>query len=157
MEDFEIIGSIRDIETIASGTGVRDRPHLWRRFGRDHWRKMKGIAEVRYPDRSVWLGRATLVRSARHRKTAAKSKAAAVPAVNGRRPKFVICVDPGEYAEVDLDLGKVYEALPTEKDAREHGMIRVVDNSGEDYLFPAKRFVDVKLPKAAREAVLRAR
>lgn len=75
--------------------------------------------------------------------------------MNGRRPRFVICLDAGQYADVDLNVGKVYPAPPTEKEAREHGMIRVIDNSGEDYLFPAKWFLEVKLPKPAREAVLR--
>jgi hypothetical protein len=53
--DFEVVGAIREIETIATGSAVRTRKYLWRRFGRDHWRKMKGIAEVRYADGSVWL------------------------------------------------------------------------------------------------------
>jgi nucleotidyltransferase/DNA polymerase involved in DNA repair len=53
--DFTLRGPIREIETIASGAAVRTRRYLWRRFGRDHWRKMKGVAEVRYPDGSVWL------------------------------------------------------------------------------------------------------
>jgi hypothetical protein len=77
--------------------------------------------------------------------------------VNSRRQRFVLCIDPGEYAEIDLDLGKVYQALPTEKSARDHGLIRVIDNSGEDYLFSTDQFVEVKLPRAAQRAVLRAR
>jgi len=82
---------------------------------------------------------------------------AAAPAVNGRRSRFVVCINAGEYAEVDLDVGKVYQALPTEKSARDQGLLRVIDNSGEDYLFSADQFVEVKLPRAAQEAVLRAR
>ena len=77
--------------------------------------------------------------------------------MNGRRSRFVVCIDAGEYADVDLDVGKVYQALPTEKSARDHGLIRVIDNSGEDYLFSAHQFVEVKLPRAAQEAVLRTR
>jgi hypothetical protein len=69
----------------------------------------------------------------------------------------VICVEAGEYDGVDLDLARVYEALPTEKIDRENGLLRVIDNSGEDYLFPSKWFVEVKVPKPAREAILRAR
>ncbi len=53
--DFEVIGSVRDIETIARGSGVRIRSYLWHRYGRGNWRKMKGIAQVMYPDGSVWL------------------------------------------------------------------------------------------------------
>ncbi len=67
-----------------------------------------------------------------------------------------MCVDNDGY-DVSLDVGKIYQALPTEKIARDHGMIRVIDNEGEDYLYAEDQFVDVKLPKAAREAVLRAR
>jgi hypothetical protein len=77
--------------------------------------------------------------------------------VNGRRTRFVVCIDAREYTEVDLDVGKVYQALPTEKSARDHGLIRVIDNSGEDYLFSADQFVEVKLPRAAQQAVVRAR
>lgn len=53
--EFEIVGAIRDIETIATGAAVRTRKRLWRKFGRGYWRKMKGVAEVRYPDGSIWL------------------------------------------------------------------------------------------------------
>ena len=77
--------------------------------------------------------------------------------MNGRGLRFVMCLNAGEYAGIDLDVGKVYLTPPTEKEAREHRMIRVVDNSGEDYLFPSSWFVEVKLPKTAREALLRAR
>ncbi len=100
--------------------------------------------------------RTALVRSTRNRKKAVQSKKPAASAVN-TRSRFVLCIDPGEYAEVDLDFGKVYQALPTEKSARDDGLIRVVDNSGEDYLSSADKFVEIKLPRAAQQAVLRAR
>jgi len=44
---FEILGEIHDIETIASGHGIRVLDRLVRQFGRGTWRKMKGIATVR--------------------------------------------------------------------------------------------------------------
>ncbi len=69
----------------------------------------------------------------------------------------MICIDAGEYADVSLHVGRVYQALPTEKIFRDHGLIRVIDNEGEDYLYSADQFVEVKLPRAARQAVLRAR
>jgi hypothetical protein len=47
--DFEIVGEITDIETIAAGTGVRDRARLRRQYGRGRWRKLKGVARVRLP------------------------------------------------------------------------------------------------------------
>jgi hypothetical protein len=45
--DFEIISEIIDIETIAAGTGVRDRVRLRKQYGRGRWRKLKGVAKVR--------------------------------------------------------------------------------------------------------------
>ncbi len=72
------------------------------------------------------------------------------------RGGFVICIDNKGYA-ASLDVGKVYRTLPTEKISRDHGMIRVIDNEGEDYLYSTKHFVEVRLPRAAQQAVLRAR
>ncbi len=45
--DFEIIGEITAIQTIATGRGVRTRHYLNRTYGRGHWRKMKGVALLR--------------------------------------------------------------------------------------------------------------
>jgi hypothetical protein len=45
--DFEIVSEITDIETIAAGTGVRDRVRLRKRYGRGRWRKLKGVAKIR--------------------------------------------------------------------------------------------------------------
>ncbi len=66
-----------------------------------------------------------------------------------------MCVDNSSYP-ASLELRKIYEALPDAR-AAEHGMIRVLDESGEDYLFPEEYFVPVDLPKTTRQAVLRAR
>lgn len=59
--------------------------------------------------------------------------------------KFVLCVRPGD--SEDLEVRKVYEARPDLKAARE-GYLRIVDESGEDYLYPAEFFVPLKLPAA---------
>jgi hypothetical protein len=45
--DFEILGDIEQIETIAKGNGVRDRARLRRAYGSGRWRKCKGVARVR--------------------------------------------------------------------------------------------------------------
>lgn len=45
--DFEIVGEITDVETIAAGAGVRDRARLNKQYGRGRWRKLKGVARVR--------------------------------------------------------------------------------------------------------------
>ena len=50
---FEIIGKLTVVETIASGTALRDRRRLNRAYGRGKWRKMKGIATVRLFDGTI--------------------------------------------------------------------------------------------------------
>jgi hypothetical protein len=44
--DFEILGDISEVETIAKGMGVRDRARLRRAHGGSRWRKCKGVARV---------------------------------------------------------------------------------------------------------------
>ena len=45
--DFEIVSGPTDIETIASGRGIRERPRLQRLYGKGFWKKMKGTALIR--------------------------------------------------------------------------------------------------------------
>ena len=47
MIDFEIVSEITDIETIAAGTGIRDRVRLKKQYGKSRWRKLKGTAYVK--------------------------------------------------------------------------------------------------------------
>jgi hypothetical protein len=62
--------------------------------------------------------------------------------------RYALCIDPGEYENVDLIPRKVYEVW-SDPDAERHGQIRVVDESGEDYLFPAEYFQPLTLPAGA--------
>jgi hypothetical protein len=59
--------------------------------------------------------------------------------------KFVLCVRPGD--SEDLEVRKIYEVLPDPKAAKD-GYLRIVDESGEDYLYPADHFAAIKLPAA---------
>ena len=45
--DFDIIGEISEVETMAKGPGIRDLPRLQKIYGHGNWRKMKGIARIR--------------------------------------------------------------------------------------------------------------
>ncbi len=45
--DFEIVGEITEIETIASGRAIRELPRLRRQYGQGRWRKLKGVALVK--------------------------------------------------------------------------------------------------------------
>ncbi len=51
--DFEIVGSARETETIASGRAIRELPRLRKFYGRGRWRKMKGVATIRLPNGRV--------------------------------------------------------------------------------------------------------
>ena len=64
---------------------------------------------------------------------------------------FVLCVRNDD-AE-NLDLRKVYEVLPDRKAAQD-GYLRVIDESGENYLYPESYFIAITLPVAAQEAML---
>ena len=52
---FEIVGAISQVETFASGSGIRELARLRRLYGRGRWRKRKGIARVRLSDGSTHL------------------------------------------------------------------------------------------------------
>ena len=68
--------------------------------------------------------------------------------------RFVICIDNSEYPAA-LEKRKIYEVLP-DTDAANTNHIRVVDESGEDYLFPASCFIDANLSKEALDAITKA-
>jgi len=69
-------------------------------------------------------------------------------------PEYVVCVDNADYP-VSLELHKIYRALPDEE-ALAAGDLRIVDESGEDYLFSAAAFVAVSLPERVRSSLRRA-
>ena len=48
--DFELVGDLTDVETIATGKGIREQPRLRRLYGKGRWRKMKGVARIRLKD-----------------------------------------------------------------------------------------------------------
>ena len=68
--------------------------------------------------------------------------------------RFAVCVNNSEYP-ASLELHKIYRVLPDE-DAAADGDLRVVDESGEDYLYPADYFVIVELPQEVRESLMHA-
>jgi hypothetical protein len=68
--------------------------------------------------------------------------------------RLVICLDNSGY-EVSLERRKIYVAVPDVK-AQKLGQLRVIDESGEDYLYPEEMFVEAELPQAVRRAVLQA-
>jgi len=67
-------------------------------------------------------------------------------------PRFAVCINNAGYP-ASLEVRKLYEVVD-DADAEQDGMIRVIDESGEDYLFPDRIFVLAPLPSAVEQAVL---
>ena len=67
------------------------------------------------------------------------------------RKRFVICLRNEGY-EVSLERRKIYQVLP-DADAAKHKQLRVIDESGDDYLYPQKLFAPIELPQSIRRAV----
>ena len=68
--------------------------------------------------------------------------------------KLVICIENANYP-TSLELRRVYETV-SDRDAEKHGLIRIIDESGEDYLYPARCFVPADLPEDIRAAIVEA-
>jgi len=68
--------------------------------------------------------------------------------------QLVVCVDNDGYA-VSLEKRKIYIAL-RDAGAEKHGLLRIVDESGDDYLYPKTFFRSIALPQAVRKAILAA-
>jgi hypothetical protein len=66
------------------------------------------------------------------------------------RTQFVVCVNNEGYA-ASLETRKIYQALPDDR-AQEHALIRVIDESGEDYLYPADYFAAIDPPPIIEKA-----
>lgn len=66
--------------------------------------------------------------------------------------RFAVCVNNAGYP-ASLELHKIYRVLPDE-DAGANGELRIVDESGEDYLYPAERFVLLELPQSVEKSLL---
>jgi hypothetical protein len=68
--------------------------------------------------------------------------------------RLFICLDNAGF-EVSLERRKIYVAVPDIR-AERHGHLRIIDESGDDYLYPSERFVPAELPLSTRRAVLQA-
>ncbi len=69
-------------------------------------------------------------------------------------PRFLICVENKGYV-VSLEKRKIYLALP-DAAALKHGQVRVIDESGEDYLYPKSLFLPITIPESVQKAILKA-
>ncbi|HCX90723.1 MAG: hypothetical protein CO106_02160 [Deltaproteobacteria bacterium CG_4_9_14_3_um_filter_44_9] len=69
-------------------------------------------------------------------------------------PEFVVCINNVDYP-ASLELHKIYRVLADE-DAASEGDIRIIDESGEDYLYPSSYFAPIQVPQTVEESLLRA-
>ena len=68
--------------------------------------------------------------------------------------RFAVCLKNTGY-EASLEPRKIYEVLP-DQEAEKHRQLRVIDESGEDYLYPESFFAAIELPQPLRKAVMSA-
>ncbi len=77
-----------------------------------------------------------------------------VKTMKNKKQQFVVCIDNTEYP-ASLELHKIYRLLPDD-DAAVDGDIRIIDESGEDYLFSASCFAPIEVPVQVEESLLKA-
>jgi hypothetical protein len=88
------------------------------------------------------------------KRMASAGKSSKRSATSTKERRFVVCVRSAGYA-ASLEKNKIYVSIP-DAEAERHGQLRVVDESGEDYLFSADRFVAIEVPAAVRASLLKA-
>ena len=80
-----------------------------------------------------------------------RENARETPSKRRRDAQFAVCIDNEGY-QASLELGKLYRILP-DKDAQAHGLVRVIDESGEDYAYSSHRFHSMKVPSVIERAL----
>ena len=68
------------------------------------------------------------------------------------KQRFLLCVDNTGY-EASLEVRKLYERIP-DREAERHSQVRIIDESGEDYLYPSRFFAPVRLPTYTKNRIL---
>ena len=68
--------------------------------------------------------------------------------------QFVICIKNDDY-QASLEVRKLYQVVP-DSDAEKLDQIRIIDESGEDYLYPQEYFISVTLSDATEQAIIKA-
>lgn len=74
-------------------------------------------------------------------------------AKESKEHSFALCIENKECE--DLEKRKIYRVLPDDK-AKKEGFMRIIDESGDDYLYPESYFILVELPREAQEALQKA-
>lgn len=148
-----MISDLDAVEAIASGREIQSLKLLNRRFGRGRWRKMKGLAKVE-------LETGEIVRAELHwyeahgrgRQSYDEDQAdhGLTMAQTTSNPGFVVYLGPADN-EVEMQRMKLYRlAKPQPNDPK--GYLRVIDDSGENYLYPKRHFAPITVPRRVAAA-----
>ena len=156
--DFEIISDITKVEVIATGTGIRDRVRLRKQYGQGKWRTLKGIAQVQLPNGMIRLAEIHWYEAHGVSKKRVQAQATVsrltMKTEQVRSNQFVGCLNNEGY-KASLEVGKIYRVI-VDEEASKNGLVRVIDESGEDYAFSANRFYPIEVPKPVEEVLLAA-
>ena len=101
-----------------------------------------------------WLNCIGMKRMASAKKSSSARGTSTRPRRLAAPSRYAVCVRNDGY-EASLERNKIYAVLPDEEAERD-GDLRVVDESGEDYLFSADRFVAIEVPASVRASLLKA-
>ena len=154
--NFEVVGTVTQIESIAAGRSVRILPLLKKRYGKGRWRKLKGIANVRLSDGTIRLAEVHCCEAHGIGKKKMRITLSRLKLMSRRRSpaaKFAVCIQSD-----DADLltpRMIYRVLPDDSAAKSN-YVRVIDNEGEHYLYPAGYFMFLDLPREVERALLEA-
>ena len=138
---YELLTEIAQTEALARGNSVRQRHRLTRTFGKGNWRKMKGTGLVRFPT-GRFAGRKFTGLANMKSKSKRRSEKVNRP-TPAKNHHFVICIRGTGF---DLIRAKAY-GLIDDREATRLGCVRVIDESGDDYLYPASWFVRIRPEK----------
>jgi hypothetical protein len=150
---FEIISQIQNEETFASGTGIRELPGCGKSMAMATGGNGKGWLRSDFVmARYGWLSY-TGMRLPESAEKSSKSSASWIKTMS-KQHTFAVCIHNTDY-EVSLELRKLYEVI-ADPEAEKLDQIRVIDESGKDYLYPRNYFVIVDLPNSIEKQVLHA-
>jgi hypothetical protein len=147
---FEVVGEISAVENIASGgrfgTGGDSCENMAVATGAKSKGSQRSVSRTEASSERSFTGTKRTVSGGR--KSSSRSRAD-----TPMKKTFAVCVKNDGY-KASLELRKLYEVLPDEFAAK-NGLVRVIDESGEDYLYGADYFASVSLPKSVETTLRR--
>jgi hypothetical protein len=146
---FEILGTTVDIETIAAGREIRELRRLQKAYGHGRWRNARELLGF-----GSSMAGSTQRKSTGTKRTALGARSSrSSRSLRDARRTFVVCLSNDGYA-ASLEVRKIYAAL-ADATAMKLGLLRVIDESGDDYLYPSEQFGKVELPPRIAKAIAR--